>query len=349
MKNKFLVGTITVFITLIICIILLNMLYPSKKKFLFERIYVKKTILTLSDEFKKMNNDENVKYIYSDNFIVEHDTKIINENLKEYTFYINDFSFKNKIEQKIILPKNSNILLCNIDEVYYTNKFKLFKFNLETKKSLQILNSNIKIFSLKTFSNSKNKMLCFGEYKTYNFFITGFFILDIQANSIRIVKKLDSNKETSMPKNALIYAGFFNFNFEKSILSYTCNKYSKIYFFNKNGFFIKELSTAEKAPLPEILTNDVGDSFYSRGGTWTTNMGLFIKNNKVFVFSNRAKEDFKIIIDKYSFSTLEYIKSYKLNYSNQSAKSIRNVFIDKDKIVIGFEFNYASFIFSRYI
>ncbi len=349
MKNKFLVGVITVFVTLVLCIVSLNFLNPSKETFYFDRVFSKDTILTLDKDFKKMNNDEYVKYVYSDNLIVEHDTKIIDENQKEYSFYLNDINFKNRVAKKIILPRNSNVLLCNLEEIYYTNNFILYKNDFATKKSFQISDSRIKVFSLKTLPNSKSKLLCFGEYKQKDSFVTGFFVVDIATNNIKIVKNLENNQETTMPKNGLIYAGCFNFNYEKTILVYTCNKYSKIYFFNSKGMFIKELITADNVPLPEIFTNKKGDSFYSRGGTWTTNMGMFIKNDKIFVFSYRAKEEFKLLIDEYSYLNLRYVKSYKLNYLNQNVKSIRNVFIDKDKIVIGFEFNYASFIFSRYI
>lgn len=349
MKNKFLVGVITVFVTLVICIVSLNFLNPSKKTFYFDRAFSKDTILTLDKNFKKMNNDEYVKYVYSDDLIVEHDTEIIDENRKEYSFYLNDINFKNKVTKKIILPKNSNVLLCNPNEIYYTNNFILFKVDFVTKKLIQISDSRIKIFSLKTLSNLKFKLLCFGEYKLKDSFITGFFVVDITTNNIKIVKILESNQETTMPKNGLKYAGYFNINYEKTILAYTCNKFSKIYFFDSYGEFKKELTTNDNVPLPEVLTNEKGDSFYSRGKTWTTNMGMFIKNNKIFVLSCSSDETFKLIIDEYDYSSMKYIISYKLNYLNQNVKSIRNIFIDKDKILIGFEFNYASFIFSRHI
>lgn len=304
MKNKFLIGVITVFVTITICIILLNFSNPSKKTFYFDRIFSKDTILTFDKEFKKMNENEYVKYVYSDSLIVEHDVKVIDEINKEFNFYINDIDFKNKVNKKLILPKNSNVLLCNLNEIYYANNYLLYRFEIETEKSVQIADSKLKIFSLKTIPNSKNKLLCFGEYKVNESFITGFFIVDVNTKQIKISKIIEENKETSMPKNALIFAGYFNLNYEKTSLAYTCNKYSKIYLFDKNGFSTNELKTSDNSPLPEILTNENGDSFYSRGATWTTNMGVFFKKDRIFIFSIRAKEDFKLIIDEYSIKNL---------------------------------------------
>ena len=349
MKNKFLVGVITFFITITCCILFLNFFNPSKKTYYFDRVESSNTILTFDKEFHKLNNDEYVKYIYSDSLIIEHDVEILDENRKQITFYITDKNFENKFTKKVILPKNSNVLFCNKEYIFFTDNFNLFTLDFITNKQKQVSDNRIKIFSLKTIPNSKSKILCFGEYKQNNIFKTGFFVFDYINSKVIISKILENNPETNMPKNALVYAGFFNLNYEKSLITFTCNKYSKIYLFDSNGLFTSEMNTKDNVPLPEIFTNERGDSFYSRGNSWTTNMGMFIKNNKIFVFSNSSSEKFKLIIDEYSCLNNKYIKSYKLNYLNQSAKDIRNVFIEKDKIIIGFEFNYASFIFSRYI
>lgn len=348
-KNKMLIGTVTVFVGIIFSIAMLNIFEPTKKTYFFERKFSNNEILKFERRYDKMDEGEYAMYLRSNNSIVERDKKIIDDKNTEYKFYFSDLSFKKKSTKTTILPNICNVIYCDTNRLFYTLKFKLFEYDFETKIIKDLGLNNLKAFSLKPILNSKNQYLCFGELFENNNYKTGFFVIDIENKNIVESKILEINKETAMPKNDLAYSGCFTENYDRSKIIYCCDKYSKIYFFNDKGEFTKELTTNDKSPLPQILKNSNGDSFYSRGATWTNNFGTFIKDDKIFVFSSRSDDKSSIIIDEYSYDKLKYKQSYKLNYNNLNSSSIRNVFIDKDKIIIGFEFNYASFTFSRYI
>jgi hypothetical protein len=364
MKNKFLIGVITFFSAIIFVIVLLNIFDSnSKKEYLFDRKFIAENILSFEKKYNKMDQSKDVvseyiMYVRSDNSIVEQGKKIFDNDRNDHKFYFSDLNFISKTTKSALLPNRCNIILCDKNRLFYTLEFKLFEYDFATKTSREIKLKNFKAFSLKSLSNDKynTKFLCFGESFVNGKFCTGFHIIDIDSTSIITSKVLQNSRITSMPKNSLVYTGCFTTSYDKSVISYCCDKYSKIYFFDSNGNYIKELITKDNVPLPKILKNQEGNSFYSRGGTWTTNLGMFIKNDGVFVFSGRSKKEntiikggSKIIIDQYSYNTLQYVQSFKIDYNNLNSRNITNVFIAKDKIVVGFEFYYASFIFSKYI
>lgn len=350
MNNKFLIGVITVFAGIIFCIIILNFTSSENKKdYFFERSFSESKILNFEKKYEKMCSDEYVRYIFSDDFIVENDKKSKDDNFDEYTFYYTNLDFSNQEIKKLILPKNINVILFNKTKLFYTLRFELYEYNYDTNISRKINLNKFKAFSLKRIPNTEDKFLCFGESFNGNKYTTGFHVIDFKNDNSVVSKSFEVNNISKMPENELRYSGkFCNLN-DNGMIAYCCDKYSRIYFFNQNGVFIKELKTKDNSPLPEILKNDRGDSFYSRGGTWVSNFGLFVKNDNVFVFSGRTNEKLNIVIDKYSFSKLSYENSYRLNYNNLDSRCIKNVFEQKNKIILGFEFYYASFTFSRYI
>ncbi|GEM55654.1 hypothetical protein B0A58_02625 [Flavobacterium branchiophilum NBRC 15030 = ATCC 35035] len=349
MKNKVLIGTVTVFLGITFSVVMLNLFEPTKSNYFFNRKYSNKNILNFENKFDRMNKGEYVMYIRSNNLIVERDIIYNDKNSIMYNLYISDLDFKKKKRKKVKLPKLSNIIYSDSTKLFYNMKFKLFQYDFKTMKNTEVGMNHIKIFSLIPIMDSQNYYLCFGELFNDNIFNTGFFVINISTK--RIIKSmiLEPSKESSMPKNDLVYSGFFTETYDKRNLIYCCDKYSKIFFFNSKGIYTKVLTTNDKTPLPKILKNSNGDSFYSRGGTWTSNMGIFVKNNKIFVFSSRSDLKTSIMIDEYSLETMKYKQSFVLKHNNLSSSSIRNIFIDSNKIIIGFEFNYASFTFSRNI
>ncbi|WP_126461459.1 hypothetical protein [Flavobacterium sp. LS1R10] len=350
MKNKFLVGVVTFFTAIILSVIVLNIFDSSTKKdYFFDRKFVAESPLKFDKKFEKMNSSEYIMYIPSDYSLVERDKMVIDAEKAEYKFYFSDLVFTKIVTKTAILPNFCSIILYDKNRLFYIVKFQLFVYDFETKKSKKIGSNNFKAFSLKVIPNSKTKFLCFGESFENSSYNTGFHIIDIDTNEIFSTKILQNNDQSEMTKNCLIYSGNFTKTYDKNIIAYACDKYSKIYFFDSNGLFTKELNTNDNVPLPDILTNQKGYNFYSRGGTWATNVGMFMKDGDIFVFSARSDDNNTIIIDQYSYYTLQYVQSYKLNYNNLNSKRIMNVFIDKDKIILVFEFNYASFTFSRYI
>lgn len=321
----------------------------SKKTFSFNRKFTNSSILNFEKSHEKMNESEYVIYANSDKFIVERDKKIFNTKNDEYKFYFSDINFKNKCKINEVLPTGSNILTSDLEKTLYTNKFKLYQYKTDTKLSEEIILKNFKIISLKALLNSKVEFLAFGELYENKVYSTGFYVIDISTGEIIKSKTIEKNINTIVPINQLRYSGKFNSSYEKTKIYFYCDKYSKIYFFDINGLFTKELSTNENVPLPKITTTKQGASFYTQGATWYTNMGVFFKENKIFVLSAASKIKKSIVIDEYSYKTLKYKQSFKLNYNNMTSGSIRNIFIDNNRIVICFDFYYASFIFSRYI
>jgi hypothetical protein len=352
MRNKIFIGIVTFFFTIGIIIIVSFNFTNSKDviNYSFDRNFKNSdNLLKFEKQYDKMNDNDYVMYVNSDNYIVERDKKEINLITDNYKFFIEDLSFKNKSIINLQLPKESNILFCNPNKVIFTNNFKLFTYSTATKNTIEINLNGVKVISLKPVINSKSKYICFAEYFQNNLYKTGFYIIDFVTDQIVPTKIVETSTHTSVPKMALSYSGKFSTFRNNKITCYYCDKYSKIYFFNSDGFFIKELTSADNTPLPNIIENKEGYSFYSRKGTWNSNMGVFMQNNNFFVLSASGKEFNTLIIDEYSYGDLKYIKSYKLNYNNQNSFNVREVFADHDKIIIGFEFYYASFIFSRYI
>jgi hypothetical protein len=350
MKSKFLVGVVTFISTIILIIFSLNIFDSnSKKTYFFNRKFSNDTLFSFEKNYSKMNKREYVNFICSDSLFIEQDKNDLDLINNSYNIYFSDKNLQNKFITKIILPLNSNFIYCNEKKLYYTLKFKFYEYDFKMKTSNEILLDNFKIRSIKPLINSQTKFICFGEYFEKNCYKSGFYIIDIYSKKIIPSKIVKSSFKTSMPGIALSYSGNFSASWEKSKLVYCCDKYSKIYFFDKNGKYLRELTTNDKIPLPVILTNQKGDSFYSRGGTWASNCGIIIREDLIYVFSARSIEESTIIVDEYSYNTLKYIQSFRIKYNNLNSRSIKNVFFNKNKILITFEFNYASFIFSRHI
>ena len=350
MKNKYRIGLITFFVTMSLCVIFLNIFSSaSYKNYNFKRLYSSAYPLVLQSINGKMNENEYVMSVDSDSLIVERDIKNIDKNIDKYIFYINDFEFKEIKTMSVILPIDAKILNFNTKNIYFTNHLKTYFYNLKSEGNFKPILNGIKLKTIKKIPNSTNKFLCLAEVQSRNSFKTGFYIVDFDSGTVALSKNIDTNTTTTFSQNSLKYSGMFVYNFEQNKIIYCCNKFSKIFFFDKEGLFIKDFQTADNTPLPGILTNSQGLSFYERGKTSYCNMAVIMKNNRVFVFSNATDNRFRLFLDEYSFSAGNYLRSFKLNYNNQNAGNIRKVFMGKNKIILGFEFNYASFIFSRYI
>lgn len=350
MKNKFFVGVVTFIGTLILIVIFLNIFdSKSKRHFDFKRNFTQMLLLNFEKKYSKMNEAQYLRFVQSDSLIVEYDSKSLDTINRQHRFYFSNLSFTSKSTQDLVLPESSNVIYCNDSLLFYTCKFKLYEYNFKSKVSRDINLGTLNVFSLKLLPDSKDKFICFGENYDSKKYNTGFFIVNFKTSQVFTSQILEKTNHTSMPKNGLVYSGKFNNSFDKQLLFYCCDKYSKIYFFDKNGIFKKELVTNDHTPLPKILTNKKGDTFYGRGGTFTSNMGMFMRDDKIFVFSSRLNDKSDIVIDEYSYSTLEYTRSFKLKFNNLSAQDIGNVIIDKERIILVFEFYYASFIFSRYL
>ncbi len=351
MKDKTLIGLATFFVTLVILLILSNFTNAkSNKSYSFKRsINEKVKLLTFEKKYSKMDNDEYIMSIKSNDYIIERDKEVIDTIKEKYKFYYSNFSFNKKDIDSIIVPYGSNILYNNKLNVIYTNNFKLYKLDKKTNTTSIVDIKGLKISLVEILPNSTSKYLCFAELKENKTYKTGFFVVDFITLKITPSKIFVEKNYTDVASNALCYSGSFSAFKEENYIVYYCNKYSKLFFFDLNGSYKKELTTADQTPLPSLIKNSQGFTYYKRGGTWNTNMGLFLRNNKVFVFSASNSIFNKIVIDEYSLDDLHYSQTFTLNYDGLNSFSIRQIFMDKNKLIIGFETQYASFIFSRHI
>ena len=204
----------------------------------------------------------------------------------------------------------------------------------------------MKISVIKFLHNSFDEIMVFGEQQKDNKFLSGFFKISLKTLKINPVKIIETNNDSKFLSNSLKYVGEFTYSKTDSILSYACDKYSRVFFFSIKGEFKKVLLTKDESPIPLILTNENGDSFYGRG-TYNTNTACFVKNGFIYVFSARAKNKLDLIIDRYSYNNLKYDKSYKIKCKNYCSKDITNLFIDVNGIILSFTTNYVSLKFSR--
>ncbi len=220
MKNKFLVGVITVFAGIVFSILMLNLFQPTKENYFFERKFSKNEILKFEKRSEKMDENEYVMFLRSNNSIVERDRNELDGEKSDYKIYFSDINFKNQNTKTVVLPKICNVISCDINRLFYTLKFKLFEYDFETKSTKDLGFTNLKAFSLKSIPNSTTKYLCFGELFENSSYKTGFFVVNIETKNIIDSKILETNQATAMPKNDLIYSGCFTTNFDKSKIAY---------------------------------------------------------------------------------------------------------------------------------
>ncbi|MXO06455.1 hypothetical protein [Flavobacterium sp. HBTb2-11-1] len=348
MKNKYLVGLITVFVSIIVCITVLNLVNSSSKKnYYFDRTFVENNFFKFSKTISKLNYKSDFLFnINSDNLLVEKEFLNNANSTNFYKLYLSDLNFEKKNRKDIDLPMSADIKLCIKNVVFYVQKFKLYNYNLISKNREEIKLKNFKIVSLFPLKGSETKFISFGELLKDGVYYAGFFIIDTKSSTVNSLKILEETKESKVISSSLQYSGSFSSNTDNGFLVYCCNKYSKIYFFSaQTGVYKKVLTTKEDVPLPQILQNNKGDSFYARGTTRNTNMGMFLKDGNVFVFSARSPLDNRILVDIYSSDSFKYEKSIKFFYKNFDSKSIEMIVLNGNKIIIGFSTDYAVFNF----
>ncbi|MDX6189989.1 hypothetical protein SGQ83_11570 [Flavobacterium sp. Fl-318] len=352
MKNKLFVGVITFFVSLVLCIGLLNFTNSdSKKDYYFDRTFVRNNIFKLEKTVDKMiYESEYLMGVQSDGLIVEKEIVKNEIDKKEHKFYISDYDLKKISYKTICFPQVLDIRLFTKRDLFYVKNFELFDYHFDSKINRKIKLKDFKVVSLKTLKNSNSKMLCLGELFDGSLYKSGFFSIDIYSGEIILLKVLKESEKSNIISTSLQYSGSFTSNSDNDMITYCCNKYSRIYFFDSVGQkLVNEMITNEDVPLPKILSNKKGDSFYARGTTRNTNMGMFIKKNKIFVFSARSASETALIVDEYSLYSFKYEKSYRLNYANFGSKNIDVVFYNDNKVIIGFNTGYAFFSFAKSI
>lgn len=311
----------------------------------FDRNFAKNNILSYSKKQNKISEMDYIDNVPNNDYIIELDKKRFSDDSVSCNFYFNDYNFKRLISKRITLPKSQNILFYHKSNVYYTKQFDLYSCNIDNNEIKKIDFKNFKFQNIIFISDSK--FIALGELKESKNFIEGFFLLDVSNGSVRLLKKISSSDYMCFLENSLKYTGEFTNSFTDDIISYTCDKNSNVYIFDKNGNFISKIETNDKVPLPKILTNSAGDSFYARGKTWNTNAAGFIKNGFLYVFSCRDEERNNLVVDKYSLNTNKYEQSYMIKCDGYSSRDITNLFVNDKQIILSFTSGYASLKFSR--
>jgi hypothetical protein len=347
MKNKFLIGLLAFFAAIMAIIIFLNLSNSkTNKNYDFDRNFSKNRILEFDNKYEWLCNDITSE-LFNSNFssIVEGKLKTDKERI-EYDLYFTDCNFFNIKYRNLVLPK-SNVLLIDNKQVIYSKKFELYKLDLQTNRTIKFDIKNVNICFLISLDDKQNKFLFFGGANIKSLYKTGFFIIDMNNNQVIESKILHTNKNSYDLEKVTMYVGLFQKTFNNNIV-FTCERNPNIYFFNKDGFYEMELSTIDNTPMPKIIKDSNNIHFFSRESSKYTNSGVFVDKENIFVFSMASKFLDKIIIDQYSKHTKDYIQSFQLDYNGYNSSDIGGIIMCKDRLIIRFELNYASFKFSRY-
>lgn len=285
MKNKLIIGTITVFVGIISNIIFLNFHNSdTQQNNNFKRNFSKNEILIFNKSNKRLNSkNEFINKIPSTDSILEFQNCNNDDAFQDINIVTADINFLNKKSKNVKLPLSSEILCVNKELIIFSYKSKICIFNSNTGKLKLEIFKNLQIFSLIPFSENSNKYLCFGELFQNNVFNTGFYMVDLSSEIITISKILKTEVNSTFIESRLQYTGYFQKQNE-NLLSYNFEMFSKIFFFNNNGFFEKELNTKDKTKLPKIVVRNNIEFTYSNDGKGYSNVGLFCKTN-IFMFS----------------------------------------------------------------
>ncbi|WP_130735284.1 hypothetical protein [Flavobacterium sp. J27] len=316
----------------VVVILIKNNPFEFNKKYIFERTYSDKLkfIEVTEDKIASINNIT----LASSNFVYDYELTSLDtlNNTCKMKFY-DSKSFDLIQHFDFDLPKSNQISFCDSNNVYCIDKFDLYVYSIKEKKKKKIA-VNLNIYDVVSIGEASKKVLLFGEYKSRHKYQTGFFLLNLETNEMIETYIVEEGDTSQILNNSLIYSG--NFSKSKDTISYYCDKYSKIYFFNTNGNFQKEIITKDESPKPKLVSNNNG-TYYKRGATFNTNNGLFTMNDDLFIFSSRNEQSNKITVDCYSFSTGKYKFSTSFGCNNKTNVDINFVTKNQNNLIIGFD------------
>jgi hypothetical protein len=223
-------------------------------------------------------------------------------------------------ETSICLTTNQQIEYNLHNDIYYTDKLKLFRKTAGDHHASQIIVDR-DIVEYRVYPLRTNGCIFLGTSKQNDLYETGFYKLS-NGNPV-CIKVIDINKDsTFLYRNRLVYSGGFVGN--DNYLLFYCDKIPSIYIFTLEGEFIKSIFTKENVPKPIIdLFKDV--YIYKRGYTFNTIIGVHEYLGNLYVLSYRCAET-HVVIDKYSIKTGEYLGSIQVNEVKMQNKEIKNVF-----------------------
>jgi hypothetical protein len=324
----------TISVISLIVIFLKNYDFEKDKKYTFDRIIDKNISIKedIDNRIPKINNLAKITDKLICNYELSNYDSV--KNLCNMNYYdINHFDLLNKFS--FYIPKSAQISYCDSLSVFYIDKYNIFSYTVKDKINKKIELLDFKIYAVLSLDNKSSKLLCFGENKINSTFHTGFYILDLNTNKIILSKMIENNINSKISENFLIYSGKFSVNDSKTI-SYCCDKFSKIFFFNDMGKFTKEIITNDKAPKPKLVTNNES-TFYQRGSTYNTNSAVLKNNDTLLIFSSRTVKNNVITIDAYSFKSSKYLFSSELSYNNKKSVHIYSATKNQTNLILFFD------------
>lgn len=321
-------------------IIARNGSFGFNKKNIFDRIYSKKIKFEAVKDYR-INKIKNITKA-TNNIIYDYELSNLDSlnNTCKMKFY--DTKTLDEIKRfDFSLPKSNQVAFCNINNAFYIDNFNIFIYSTEEKNRKKINLKNFKAYDVVSLNEFNKKILVFGEIKSKNKYQTGFFLFDLETTNLIPIYIIEINEVSKTQQNPLIYSGKFSKS-DNQIISYHCDKYSKIFFFSNIGQFQKEIITKDKSPKAELVTDKYA-TYYKRGSTYNTNNGLFIIKDELFVFSSRTEQTNKITVDCYSFLTKKYKFSTDFEYNNKTSTDINFVCKIQNNIILGFDDETALF------
>ena len=156
--------------------------------------------------------------------------------------------------------------------------------------------------------------LACGSSETMKF---GFFI--VSASSGEIVEEINPelNKVINEIEHPTMgYDGNFTVDPITGMIAYYCHMYNRMYVFNRDGSFNKEIVTIDNTPIPVMVEN--GKITAYQNGQRSAMAGVSVYNGKAYVISRAPDKTTKgnRPIDVYNLNTGEYDMSFQMPYGD---------------------------------
>lgn len=265
----------------------------------FERIFVKNKELFFDKKIDLELGVNNLIYPVNDSMLILLD--------EENRFFFYNLNRQQVDKEKKIIAQQGFITYADADKFLYIDRYTLNSVSLNNLESNVIETDSISVFSA-CYCND-NIYIFLGYSEKDSIANVGFYKLD--GDVIQLVHNVENSGCDKDSK--FIYDLSYNGNFliTGNYLIYVCSVKSYMYIFDLNGNYLCTIRTKDNVPSPNIsVFNDT--YIYTRGKTFNSNIGAFIKNDIVYVLSYRFNDEHNVIIDRYSLSDGNYVNSIKV-------------------------------------
>ncbi len=123
------------------------------------------------------------------------------------------------------------------------------------------------------------------------------------------VLNLLHDKYHSYVERTMAYDGaFFTYG---SYITYSSFHMPYVWVFSADGKYVQTITTRDSVPMPTLM-HYKNATLYERGKTFNTNAASFVKDGKVYVFSQRVEQMAgEFVLDAYELQSGKYIESYR--------------------------------------